>query len=259
MFQKLLHLFDYRKNHKPPIYFVTFHKTASSFFSRYVLGQTIGYTHKNIAKDIFEDKAVHKINLEEYGNMYGPIRLSLDVGPVYKKFVEPILEQKILQRHKAICFIRDPRDIIVSYFYSEAYSHVISSNPTISSIQLQRREHAIKIGLDQYAIEKADHLNEKFKLMADILQENANAVLLRYEDMIYDYDNFYKKLSDAIPLPLETKEMIFTYTRPRQGSNYSHRRSGERGNYIKELKPETIKVINEKLKANLDYFNYEYL
>ena len=239
-----------------PVYFVTFHKTASSFFSNYILNQAIGLEHKDIASLIFSNNHLTDIELESDNTIYGPIRLSLDEGPVYNKFVEPLLSQKILYKYKAICFIRDPRDIIVSFFYSQAYSHVISEQKDIKELQLKNREYALSIGIDNYALEKADFLQEKFELLKNILETNSNSILLKYEDMIYDFDTFYEQINSFIKLPKETKQIIYENTRPKNSGIHQHRRSGEQGTFKNELKKETIENINKKLKSILEFFDY---
>ncbi len=251
------HLKDIFYRRKEPIYFVTFHKTASSYFGMYILKQTVDFKHNDLATLIYANQAVENINLELTNTIYGPIRLSLDEGPVYQKFVEPILKEKILEKHKIICFIRDPRDIIVSYYYSQAYSHGLSPNDEIKKTQIKNRKHALEIGIDQYAIEMADFLNDKFNILIEIMKNNNNSILLRYEDMIYNYDEFYDEINNFIKLKPETKEIIFQNTRPKKKGIHNHRRNGEQGGYIDELKPETIVKINGKLKNTLCFFEYK--
>ena len=253
MFNYLKDIFSRKKE---PVYFITFHKTASSYFSKYILKQTVDFKHSDLATSIFKNQAVENINLEQMNTIYGPIRLSLDEGPVYQRFVEPILKQKILEKYQIICFIRDPRDIIISYYYSQAYSHDLSPNSEIKKIQMKNRKHALEIGIDQYAIEMADFLNTKFNILIKIIKSNDNSILLRYEDMIYDYDNFYAEINDFIKLKPETKEIIFQNTRPEKKGINNHRRNGEQGGYKNELKKETIVSINKKLKNILYFFKY---
>lgn len=256
MIKKILHRFMNPTSRIKPIYFVTFHKTASSYFGKYILKQVVNLNHQDIALDIFNNKVEESYDLELPNTIYGPVRLSLEGGPVYKKFVGPLLEQNILKKHQAICFIRDPRDIIVSFFYSEAYSHAISRNDDIKSTQLQSRKYALEIGIDQYAIEKTISLKSKFEIMIDILKNNDNAILLRYEDMVYDYNNFYNKINKFIQLPEESRRIIFENTRPKKKGKQDHRRNGEQGSYKNELKPETIEQVNNELKEIIDFFGY---
>ena len=257
MLKKIYKKLKSKSAKKNTVYFITFHKTASSYFSDYILKQIIGLKHNDIASQIFQNKILESIDLKADNTIYGPIRLSLDEGPIYKHFVLPLLQQNILKKSKIICFIRDPRDIIVSFFYSQAYSHIISDNKEIRELQLKNREYALQLGIDKYAIEKTDFFIEKFNILIDILEKNNNAILLKYEDMIYDFEKFYQQINDFVALPAESKEIIYQDTRPKNEGIYKHRRDGKKGGYKSELKEETVKIIDDKLKKTLEFFNYQ--
>lgn len=257
MIKKLFSFLKSRKDEKESVFFVTFHKTASSYFGNFILKQSIGLLHKDPASDIFRNKKIEKINYEDNNHIYGPIRLSLKEGPVYEKVVLPILKNELLHKYKAICFIRDPRDIIVSFYYSQAYSHPLSNNEDIKLLQIKNRDRALIIGIDKYALEEADFFKEKFEMMISILESNKNSLLLKYEDMIYDFDSFHDQLSTFIELPSGGKEIIYENTRPKNEGIHSHRRNGQKNGYKKELQDETIVAMNNKLRSILNYFDYE--
>lgn len=116
-----------------------------------------------------------------------------------RSFTEPFPENKIISplyvdyknfqeipkptRYRAFFILRDPREILISWYFSARYSHIpIGSIPKIRS-NFERRSFTDSM---LFAI---DHLNE-FGLFAtmrswkDAEDKDSNVVLVRYEDLV---------------------------------------------------------------------------
>lgn len=237
------------------VFFVTFHKTASSFFAKNILPHTRHLVFRNYAGQIFSNETPN-IRFKERGYLYGPIRLSVESGSVYKNVVKPLLEQGWLEKQPVIFFLRDPRDILVSYYYSQAYSHPLSSNQSIAEGQLKNRKKILDMGIDAWVLWYADYLNNYFQFVFAIKNKNKNSTILTYEELIFNPEQLWKKLTGILKLDSSLKNKLLLETRPVETKDHNkHRRDGEPGNFSKYLKNETVRTLNDKLKVILNNYN----
>jgi len=111
------------------IYFFTLHKCASTLFSSFVLKNLEGLTHVDYAKDLTSGRRSPRkaLPFHDYGIIYGPIRLSNDPeNLISRHLIKPIYSPDFLTDKRAVFFVRDPRDILVSAYYSFGYTPLVS-------------------------------------------------------------------------------------------------------------------------------------
>lgn len=157
---------------------------------------------------------------------------------------------------------RDPRDILVSSYYSAAYSHEIP--PEISPKRqelLERRARALSSTIDEHVIKESKKVFEKFSsYRIHLLEKYPQAKLLSYESMVSDFDAWINDLESAsgYTFKRETKEKIIEHQRSQKTrENISdQRRKGVSGDYLKKLKPETIDFLNTQYEKELKAFGY---
>src|SRR5438132_10534005 len=109
------------------VYFYTLHKCASGLFSDYVLKNVRRLRLIDYEDRFYKGEPVC-VTFKEKGFIYGPIRVSN--GPqstIYSKLVEPASRTDFVRDKIAIFLIRDPRDILVSSYYSFGYTHEFST------------------------------------------------------------------------------------------------------------------------------------
>lgn len=241
------------------VFFYTFHKTASTLFSGYVLKHVDGLHHVDYASQIYEGKLKGGVvRFEEKGRIYGPIRLSANTdSAVYAKLVSPAQDAAFARNKKAVIFIRDPRDIIISKYFSLAFSHNFSPVEEIRRRQMKIREITKNMSVDEFARKDVHQLLAGFQKAVLLSQNCASSYVLKYEDMISNWEAFEKSLAAALPLRKSVLNSIYSRTRPSKTENiYSHRRSGAVRGFENKLSPETLDFLNIQLKPVLDYFNY---
>jgi hypothetical protein len=112
--------------------------------------------------------------------------------------MRPLYHSGVLIREKTICLIRDPREMLVSGYYSCAYSHGLSGETGIRARQIENRESALSMGINGFALAGFERLKPALERMRGILEHNPNAVPLRYEDMIDDFELFYARLQGVV-------------------------------------------------------------
>jgi hypothetical protein len=247
-----------QKNAHESVYFYTFHKCASSLFSGYVLRNIVGLRHVDYAKQFYSKGQVVNLVFEETGFIYGPIRLSAEPSlPVYTEFVEPLSQPDFIQDKIAIFLLRDPRDIIVSAYYSFGFTHGRSRVDVVRQKQDEMANDIQSKTLQEYARTTATPIRANFETAGNLLDACQRTVLLKYEDMIESWDHFATDLTRYLQIKPTVLAQIYERTRPRATEDLSsHRRSGKVSGFRDKLDSETIQFLNDTLKDVLMRFDY---
>ena len=243
------------------VYFFTFHKCASSLFSTYILKNITGLKHVDYDMDMYSGKTFSlPLPFKKYNFAYGPLRLSLTPSTKeYEYFIKPIANPFFIKDKIAIFLVRDPRDILISAYYSFKFTHGFSSVPEIKARQLQYQATFKNKSLAEYVLDDATIQNKNFKTLHELASQCNRSVILKYEDMIENFDYFIAQLSKHIPLTDAVKQEIFKRSRPKKQEDItSHRRSGGVAGYKDKLDSETLLKLNEILKPTLQQFSYEF-
>jgi len=237
--------------------FITLHKCATSFFARYVLPAFKERNNIDYQMTHYMNKKILTVKVRRYGYIYGPIRILDREHPSFG-MTSRLLKKKNLHNKKAIFMIRDPRDILVSMYYSFGFSHGLSPNPQIKAYQMNRRRKIQQMTVDEYARVTAPLLQEKFDFIESLIQTTPDKLLLKYEDLILDFEKFYRHLNDYLPLNEDVKEILHKHTRPPKKENpLNHKRKGNPGDYKNKLNPDTINYLDKIFKRTLNDFHYE--
>jgi hypothetical protein len=243
---------------KKSIYFITFHKAASSLFGHEVLNGFDNLKHLDPEKKISEcsEYSFNKHDLKKHGYIYGPIRLSgTKVGKI--KELYEIVDETINSK-RAIFLTRDPRDIIVSAYYSFIYSHKLSKNVEMRELQTKNLSTMMNQSIDQYATgEFSHHLLRSFENMFFLYDRCKDKILLRYEDLIHSPDLFISELNNFAKVDRNTINKLYYASRPLDLPDVnSHKRSGKTGQYTHELQPDTILKLNKLFDCVLKTLKY---
>lgn len=246
----------------PSAFFYTFHKCASSLFSSYVLRNINGLQHVDYERNYYAgnmgtdpDQAVE---FSPRGHIYGPIRLSAGPRSPAARLLKPTTSEDFISDKTALFLIRDPRDILVSRYYSFGFSHGESSVSEIRERQRAQRERILALGVDQYAIEFAPRVKRDFEHLIRLSDACDKAVVLKFEDMVNDFPTFRTGLTSHLDVSDSVIDEIYNRSRPKEKENISsHRRSGKSGGYVTKLAEGTVEQINDELGSILDRFTYE--
>ena len=132
------------------------HKAASVFVNQ-VLSLALeceGITHVDFAREAYTqgvkewEYCVFKSHLfSTPGYYFGAFR-----GPYINKFED-------LHANRIVVQVRDPRDCIVSLYYSYKFSHGKPGNGVLTNIFNQLRRHAEETDIDKFALEQSKIYN----------------------------------------------------------------------------------------------------
>ena len=240
------------------VYFYTIHKCASALFAGYVLPNALGLKHVHYARKIYRGRQASELRFEPTGHVYGPIRVSADrQSPVYDRFVKHVVEPEFIADKKAVFLVRDPRDILVSAYYSFGFNHKLGQGTERKREMLAARSQLRDLTVDQYALANAEFFRSSFDRIAALNQSCEQSVILKYEELIDDFEGFIKKLEPYIQLKPSVIRHLHNVSRPKQKPQHAHRRSGQPSDFRSQLEPETIKAVNLALGKVLADFGFE--
>ncbi len=249
----------------------TLHKSASMFIHKQCefLCKQCGITHHspnnvNNALDV-QELLVNKDMWATRSGCFAPIRFFIDVPQ--------------LENYEIILHLRDPRDVLVSMFYSYCYIHV----GEIAENTGHRQEAAAK-GIDAFVLGKASdkssdypgdygsgghmedligNLPTRYNNYIEHLLGRPNVTFVKYEEMVTDYRSWLEKF--IMPFQTDDKEGIIDilvtqspkFFPKRSKDVMKHIRRITPGDHKNKLKPATIQQLNEVFSNTLDALGYK--
>ena len=178
--------------------------------------------------------------LEGKTGLAGPIRM-------------PVALDKKAESDKLIMHLRDPRDVLVSMFYSWSYSH--------PGVDEGLRERLIERGLEEFVRRESVGLKKKYDLYVRDYLSLPGTVLLKYEDFVLDRPSWLNALLRACDIdPDKRYYQRLAKDNPaakvRQEDKYSHIRKAAPGDHREKLESETIAKLNDDWAEILGALGY---
>lgn len=240
------------------VFFFTFHKCASSLFSSYVLRQAQGLEHVDLAFDHFNSGLAGPIKYRKRGAVYGPLRLSAPrETDLHREIIAPVTDSSFIRDRVSLLLVRDPRDIPVSAYYSFGFSHRFSPVEEIRRQQEVGRQAIREKTIDEYVLATMPAIVNNFAAGAALLENCRRCTLLKYEDMVLNWDAFASDLTRHIRLDERALRKTYEKSRPRREEDITaHQRSGKTEGFREKLQPETIAEMNRILGPALERFGY---
>jgi hypothetical protein len=155
-----------------------------------------------------------------------------------------------------VLLVRDPRDMLVSLYYSIIKSHVIPEG----NMQLkEQRQRAAQQSIDEFVVQRAGGYLRQFERYKQTLGE-LKVKVYRYEDVIYDKKRWLWDMIQFIGLP-EQKTLIEDIASrfdivPDSEHEMQHIRQVHPGNHRDKLQKGTISRLNQKLAPFLSAYDY---
>ncbi|MBZ9610317.1 sulfotransferase domain-containing protein [Rheinheimera maricola] len=161
-----------------------------------------------------------------------------------------------LREANCIWLTRDPRDMLVSLYFSIAKSHVVKQG---DNARFKEREIVNSMDIDTFVLSRASSYIKNFNMYRNKLPINKTKIV-RYEDVIYDKESLLSLLVEHLALPTNVDALIKVAKKhdviPDSEQVSDHVRQVHPGNYLVKLKQDTIGILNKELSTFLDYFDY---
>jgi hypothetical protein len=190
--------------------------------------------------------------------------LFVPIGFVYGGFRSLLIPERlrIFPDVKKVFLVRDPRDIATSYYFSVASSHLLPPEGTYRNEIEQLRRQASMSDINEYILAgKVDWILANANRLVSTLPKAKNYIIFRYEDIIFDKQNWSAKLAEylEIQLPAAIREQITSKhdIRPTHERASEHIRQVAPGNYKKHLSDEAIRHIETVAAPVFSFLGYE--
>jgi len=240
------------------IVFVTMHKAGSVFVSSVLadLARLKRMPHVDFAGEAFRKGLVEwEYCVERSGLLAVP-------GYFFGAFRGPYLD-KIADtgESRVVAQVRDPRDCIVSLYFSYKFSHAKPGRGEQRNKFSEVREAVESTDIDTFAVSKASEYRHRMELIHRFVKCHEGALLLKYEDMISDFDFWYRQICAFLEVRpgwlMRRGHARGVCPETASGDPNAHRRQMLPGDHRRKLRPETISRLNETLGPVLAEFGYE--
>ena len=173
------------------------------------------------------------------------------------RFMPNYLDNFDLGDFKKILLIRDPRDILVSFYFSMKKSHLVPEGKAGDDI-IKTRKRLDNLDINEYVLEQAPEFKIIFLRYARL--EDKNFKLFRYEDIIFQKKAWVENILEFLDLELN-QEIIESIAKkqdifPTEENSSKHIRRVTPGDYQDKLQESTINQLNEIFKDILIKYNY---
>ena len=162
-----------------------------------------------------------------------------------------------MKDRKAILLVRDPRDMLVSLYYSIKKSHPIPS----ADVKFRRqRQDALEIDIDEFVLKRRGLFENAFREYMSALS-GSDLTVYRYEDVIYDKEAWLGDLVRTLSLNKIDSEIKAAAANadviPDAEDQSKHIRQVHPGNHKKKLEKKTIDFLNGYFADFMTEFGYD--
>ena len=188
-------------------------------------------------------------------------------GWIYGGFrqLPPFLsELGFFQRRRKLLLVRDPRDALVSEYFTVAFSHSLppASNAADGGVReglLRRREAALEQTVDAFALQSSHSYARQLEPLLRI-KDDPLLTVYRYEDVVLDKRpwiiDIAKRLNLALPQQLLESILTAVDVVPSEERPTAFVRRVVPGDHLEKLAPGTIEELNSRFSNFLHAFDY---
>ncbi len=171
---------------------------------------------------------------------------------------------ELFNQRKKILLVRDPRDAIVSQFFTVAFNHSIPKENSVNANGareelLNKRELVKNQPIDEYVIKSAVGLRNTLKAYVKFINSPLTLVF-RYEDVLLNKKPWIQEMAQFLNLEADEKILKNILDRvdivPDKENPKNFIRKAVPGDHKNKLQPETIDQLNEIFAEVLNSFNY---
>ncbi len=190
----------------------------------------------------------------------------LHPGNVYGGFRDmpfALLSSELFERSPKLLIVRDPRDALVSEYFSNAYSHPIpeptGESSDMTAMMERQRQNALKNGPDSYVIDSA---REMVRTIVEFgaIAKSSKTMVLKYEDYIFNkrelIGSIARQFGWTVDESMIANILHWADVRPATEDPQAFIRKVTPGDHREKLRPATIAGLNRMLRAAMRLLDY---
>ena len=239
------------------------HKSGSTLLDKVVhrVCAIGGVPYANIESQIFQQGVpLHQLGINDWSFIE-------QSGVVYSGFRSLWIDPAALSADsvRSLLLVRDPRDALVSYYFSDKQSHGIPNGKVAAAMKSNRMMLQATDGPEdarEYLESRASHLRRSIRRYLGELPET-NTTILRYEDIIFYKEAFVAFVAQFLGADISLSSVQDTAASvdevPLTERPDKHVRSVIPGNHRRHLSRSTINWLNSFFAYELDTLGYDSL
>ena len=161
----------------------------------------------------------------------------------------PVKNLQIFYKSKnlnALFILRDPRDVLVSLYYSVYFSHSLTNIKNIYGRLL-----CYKTSIDQFILKNNHKIFATYNDYRVLSKTN-----FYLSDIFISYDNLFSEKNLISQFIIQDSQIKHNFIRMNTNNKFSHLRSGESEQYLTELQRKTIDKLNIEFQSIISYFKF---
>ncbi len=174
-----------------------------------------------------------------------------------------LADHPIYRSARKLLMVRDPRDALVSEYFSNAYSHQIPARAPggsdVNRLMTGLRLEAGAMQIDAWVLRGAGSMLRAFMGYAEEMRSGSTRVI-RYEDYIFRKRELVRLMAEQFALTVSEAQidemMSWADVRPEKQDPAAFIRRVTPGDHREKLRAETIAALNSMLQPALDAFAY---
>jgi hypothetical protein len=166
-----------------------------------------------------------------------------------------------IEEYLIVLMLRDPRDVLVSTYFSSAYSHGMPKhNSELKQKMITKRKEVLQMTIDEFVLKHALGTLHQYQEYVQNCLHRPNVLFLQYENMVSDFEEWMQKLLMFLELdvPQEIVDQIISEAdfTVQEENIHAHKRQVTPGDHKRKLKPETVRELNKIFSDVLRELDY---
>lgn len=176
----------------------------------------------------------------------------------YREF-PPYLRTFDISKNRKILLVRDPRDMLVSDYFSTAFSHELPRQGVVREQLARQRDYAQNVDINDYCLSQATVYKNEFDGYHHLIDGEIR--IYRYEDVIFAKCGWLADMLAYFEINVPEQVMAAIAARhdvrPERENPGAHIRQVTPGNYRLHLNAATIDSLNRQFATELTRYGYE--
>jgi hypothetical protein len=255
--------FDVVEGDGPACFLLSVRKCGSSVTNN--ICRALAETNNRCFVDVGHTFFTNNIKAVEWRSE-GALRQIVRPGVIYGGFRDApvgLFDDQIFQRSPKLIMIRDPRDALVSEYFSNAHSHAIPAPSEgydgVGELMRAQREAALSMDIGAYVTKRSQSMARAMELYSSVLSM-PNVLVLKYENVILRKSTLIDQLASHFGLRVSQQNVDdilgWADVIPAEEDPRAFVRQVLPGDYMRKLGPKTIAKLNAVLDGAMRLFEY---